>query len=343
VPREKESARQVCGRKAGIKQSRPNIFYWRFPNWEIGFTMSDAMSSAVVPLIGCSNAIEKIRLLAQKLAPSSLPVLIQGETGTGKEVVARQLHLNSGRCRSPFVVVDCASISPMLIESELFGYVRGAFTDAERGRSGLLRYAHGGTLFLDEIGELPRVLQSRLLRLIQEREFRPVGATKSIPFDARIIAATNRDLESELAAGTFRADLYFRVNVINVHVPPLRQRREDIPLLLRYFRGRVNLREASLTERLERELKEYDWPGNVRELRNFVESAAIVQDSESGMTRSRAHVPVLSGVTPLAVLERDSIIRALEATKGDRLKAAKLLGIGKTTLYRKLKHFERPS
>jgi DNA-binding NtrC family response regulator len=295
-------------------------------------------------LIGHSPAIETIRQLIAKLAASSLPVLIQGETGTGKEVIAKQVHARSARARKPFVVVDCAALTPFLMETELFGYSKGAFTGADTQHLGLLITADGGTLFLDEVGELPLLAQSRLLRVIQEHEFRPVGAIKSVPVDARIIAATSRDLEAQIAAGEFRTDLYFRLNVINIHVPALRERRSDITLLAQHFLRSFDCQgECSFDDEMLAKMTHYDWPGNVRELRNFAEKTATLgvadfdRDVKCG---DPAGSPSPEGVLPLTTLELQTIRRALLAAGGNRAKAAKLLGIGKTTLYRKLKQLD---
>jgi DNA-binding NtrC family response regulator len=297
-----------------------------------------AMSFAADRLIGCSKAIENIRLLAQKLAHSSLPVLIQGETGTGKEVVARYIHQHSSRRNKPFVVIDCSTLTPALIESELFGYNKGAFTGADSARTGLVLTADGGTLFLDEVGELPVLLQSRLLRLIQEREFRPVGANTSLAIDCRFIAATNRDLNEEMAEGRFRADLYFRMNAIGFTVPSLRYRKEDIPPLVRHFLREIR-EQQSIIEMIENDLAHYHWPGNVRELENIVVNAVTLGDLPGTATtlNDTKSERLAHGIKPLSVLEQDGIVKALHATGGNCLKAAKLLGIGKTTLHRKLK------
>ena len=225
-------------------------------------------------LIGNSPGMEKVYRILSKVAFSTHPVLILGESGTGKELVARSIHSTGPHADRPFIPVDCGSLVPTLIESELFGHVKGAFTGADRAKEGLLAAAQGGTVFLDEIGELPLDLQAKLLRALQEKEVRPVGATHAVPISARVLAATNRDLIAMVAQGQFRKDLYFRLNVVNLKIPPLRDRREDIPLFAEYFLERVQ-RESGKPHRFSEEalrlMMEYDWPGNVRELQNAVE------------------------------------------------------------------------
>ena len=226
-------------------------------------------------LIGKSSEMERLYRIIGKAAQSSHPVLIIGESGTGKELVARSIHYNGPNRDKPFIPVDCGSLVPTLIESELFGYVRGAFTGAVRSKEGLLSIANGGTVFLDEIGELPVDLQAKLLRSIQEHEIRPVGSTKRIPIDVRILAATNRDLETEVAEGNFRRDLYFRLNVLTLRIPPLRERKQDIPLLVEHFLDRLtraNGNRKVLSDDASKALISYEWPGNVRELENCIET-----------------------------------------------------------------------
>jgi two-component system response regulator HydG len=281
-------------------------------------------------------------------------VLIRGESGTGKELVARSVHETGPWRDKPFIPVDCGALAPTLIESELFGYVRGAFTGAVQSKKGLLQTAEGGTLFLDEVGELPFELQTRLLRAIQEKEFRPVGSTKPVPLEARILAATNRDLEEAIRAGTFRKELYFRLNVVTIMLPALRERKVDIPLLAEHVLqrlsqdGRRRMRWTLTSEALDR-LLAYDWPGNVRELENCLERAVTLG---SGPLIRPADLPsnILApapstqefpdSVIPLEEMERQAILRALAGAGGDKLLAAKLLGIGKTTLYRKLRKYQ---
>jgi two-component system response regulator HydG len=279
-------------------------------------------------------------------------VLILGESGTGKELVARSVHFSGLRQQKPFVPVDCSGLVPTLIESELFGHTKGAFTGAQNARQGLLESAEGGTIFLDEIGELPVDLQSKLLRALQEREIRPVGATARVRINLRVIAATNRDLEAAIRTGSFRQDLYFRLNVVQIKLPPLRERRSDIPLLVASFLEKFSDPQRPmrvLSEDAMRRLISYDWPGNVRELENAIERAVAlgsgpilhVGDLPSNLqSSSEETLPEADVLLPLEELERRAIMRALRETAGDKLAAARLLGIGKTTLYRKLKQYE---
>jgi two-component system response regulator HydG len=280
-------------------------------------------------------------------------VLILGESGTGKEVVARALHYNGPDRDRPFIPVDCGALVPSLIESELFGYVKGAFTGANQNREGLLEVANGGTVFLDEIAELPVDLQAKLLRAIQEKEIRPVGSSRRVRVDVRIIAATNRDLETAVAEGSFRKDLFFRLNVVSIKLPPLRERAVDIPLLVEHFLEKYNRAgqtAKSFSDEAVALLMSYDWPGNVRELENCIERAVAlssgpvmgISDLPSSMHQPAAGAPTSSSapsIRPIADLERDALMNALSQLHGDKLLAAKLLGIGKTTLYRKLKEY----
>jgi two-component system response regulator HydG len=278
-----------------------------------------------------------------------------GESGTGKELVARSIHFLGTRRQKNFVPVDCSSLAPTLIESELFGYVKGAFTGAVQNKRGLLEAAEDGTLFLDEIGDLPVDMQAKILRALQEREVKPVGSTERVRLRARIIAATNRDLESSIRTGTFRQDLYFRLNVVQIKLPPLRDRKSDIPLLVCSFLEKFADQDRSprtITEDAMRQLLAYDWPGNVRELENAMERAIalgtgpIVQISDlpsSLQNASRAQAAEEGEMVPLDLMERRAIFRALQETGGDKLAAARLLGIGKTTLYRKLKQYDEQS
>jgi two-component system response regulator HydG len=306
-------------------------------------------------IIGRAPEMEKIYRIIAKAGQSAHPVLILGESGTGKELVAKSVHF-SGLFRSkPFIPVDCGSLVPTLIESELFGHVRGAFTGASHQKDGLLAIAEGGTVFLDEIGELPVDLQAKLLRAIQEKEIRPVGSVRTVPINVRIIAATNHDLERAVAQGAFRRDLYFRLNVLTIHVPPLRERRQDIPLLVAHFlerQGRDSGIEKTISDDALKALLNYDWPGNVRELENCLERAsALSSSSELQLHDLPTQVystpsaliglpPSNTGVIPLVELEKKSIFNALAQVNGDKMMAARLLGIGKTTLYRKLKEYE---
>ncbi len=303
-------------------------------------------------LIGASQKMQRVYKLTERVSQHNYPVLILGESGTGKELVARSIHFNGPRRDKPFVPVDCSALVPTLIESELFGYVKGAFTGALHSKQGLLEAAEGGTLFFDEIGDMPVDLQSKLLRVLQEREVKPVGATERRPINVRVIAATNRDLETAIRNGTFRQDLYFRLNVVQIKLPPLRERRNDIPLLVTAFLERYSDEQGStrtISEEAMRRLMAYDWPGNVRELENAIERGVAlgsgpvvhVGDLPSNLVYpSTDRVPDKEEVLPLEEMERRAILRTLRETGGDKLAAARLLGIGKTTLYRKLKQYQ---
>jgi DNA-binding NtrC family response regulator len=307
-------------------------------------------------LIGLSPKMESVYKVIGKVSQHDYPVLVLGESGTGKELVARSVHFSSPRKERPFVPVDCSSLTPTLIESELFGYVKGAFTGALQSKQGLLESAQGGTLFLDEIGDMPVDMQAKLLRALQEHEIKPVGSTERKRINVRIIAATNRDLEAAIRSGAFRQDLYFRLNVVQIKLPPLRDRKNDVPLLVTSFLEKLSPPDApprTISEDAMLRLMAYDWPGNVRELENAVARAVAlgsgpivhVGDLPSNLqypTSERA--PERDELLPLEELERRAIMRMLRETKGDKLAAARLLGIGKTTLYRKLKqyHMEHP-
>jgi two-component system response regulator HydG len=306
-------------------------------------------------LVGVSPRMQRVYRLIEKVSQHQYPVLILGESGTGKELVARSVHYAGPRAKEPFVPVDCSALVPTLIESELFGYVRGAFTGATRSKQGLMEAAAGGTLFLDEIANLPVNLQAKLLRALQEKEIRPVGATDRVRTDVRIIAATNTNLEAAIAAGTFRQDLYFRLNVVQIKLPPLRERRLDIPLLAYAFLEKLAGDSApprTISDEAMSRLMAYDWPGNVRELENAIERAVAlgsgpilhVGDLPSNLQYGGGsqRMPATDEVLPLEELERRAILRALRETGGDKLAAARLLRIGKTTLYRKLKQYEQP-
>src|SRR3989454_5409488 len=306
-------------------------------------------------IVGRASEMEKLYRIIAKAAHSAHPVLILGESGTGKEMVARSIHFSGPFRDKPFIPVDCGSLVPTLIESELFGYVKGAFTGAVQSRDGLLAIAEGGTVFLDEVGELPVDLQAKLLRAIQEREIRPVGSTRRIAINVRILAATNRDLEQAVAQGTFRRDLYFRLNVLSLRIPPLRERRQDIPLLAAPFLERLSRasgHERSVSDEAMKALLAYDWPGNVRELENCLERACAfttgpmiqVADLPSSIHSAPGTMPIgIEGTTtkilPMAELEKQTILNTITQLNGDKLLAARLLGIGKTTLYRKLKEY----
>jgi DNA-binding NtrC family response regulator len=303
-------------------------------------------------LIGMSPRMQRVYKLIQKVAQHTYPALILGESGTGKELVARSIHFSGPRKNKPFAPVDCSSLVPTLIESELFGYVKGAFTGAQHTKQGLFEAAGEGTLFLDEIGDLPIDLQAKLLRALQEREIKPIGSNERIGIRARVIAATNRDLESAIRTGAFRQDLYFRLNVVQIKLPPLRERKADIPLLVNTFLEKFSDHARpmqSISEDAMRRIMGYDWPGNIRELENAVERAVAlgsgpilhVGDLPSNLQyTSSEKVSDVDELVPLETLERRAIFRALQETSGDKLAAARLLGIGKTTLYRKLKQYE---
>jgi two-component system response regulator HydG len=309
-------------------------------------------------IIGRSPEMEKLYRIVAKAAHSTHPVLILGESGTGKELIARSVHYSGPFRDKPFLPVDCGSLVPTLIESELFGHVKGAFTGATKSKEGLLAMAEGGTLFLDEIGELPIDLQSKLLRALQEKEIRPVGGTRAVPINVRVLAATNRDLEAMVAQGTFRRDLYFRLNVLTLRIPPLRQRKQDIPLLVGHFLERLARStgvQRNISDDALKLMLAYEWPGNVRELENSMERACALT---SGPTihvgdlptniqcwREQTQVVTLApevpnmGIVPIAEMEKRAILTAIDQLHGDKLEAARLLGIGKTTLYRKLKEY----
>jgi transcriptional regulator with PAS, ATPase and Fis domain len=327
-------------------------------------------------LVGQSPRIRNVLRMVEKLGRCRWPVLLLGETGTGKEVVARSIH--NVDAAGPFVTIDCSSLVGPLMESELFGHVKGAFTGAVTPKTGLIETANGGTAFFDEIGELPLDLQAKLLRVLQEKEFRPVGSLTQKRSDFRVIAATNRDLAKEVEKGTFRQDLFYRLNVVNLRLAPLRDRKEDIPALLAHFLTRHGKGHTLTQETLEAILS-YDWPGNVRELENCVQHMVAIN---TGPLLHAAELPSMllnhliakkaqslsvavgfqplskppgeassherrgpqesnySPIIPLTQMERRAILEALEYTKGDRAIAANLLGIGRTTLYRKLKEYQ---
>jgi DNA-binding NtrC family response regulator len=305
-------------------------------------------------IVGRAPEMEKLYRIISKAANSGHPVLILGESGTGKEMVARSIHYSGPFRDKPFIPVDCGSLVPTLIESELFGYVKGAFTGANQAKDGLMAIAEGGTIFLDEVGELPVDLQAKLLRALQEKEIRPVGSTRRIPINVRILAATNRDLEQAVMQGAFRRDLYFRLNVLSLRIPPLRERREDIPLLIACFLERMtraSKQEKILSDEALKAMLAYDWPGNVRELENCLErtyaftSGPLIHSTD--LPREVAKLPIhepVNGnghgaIVPMAEMEKQTILRAIAELNGDKLQAARLLGIGKTTLYRKLKDY----
>jgi DNA-binding NtrC family response regulator len=302
-------------------------------------------------MIGVSAKMQRVYKMIEKVSQHEYPVLILGESGTGKELVAKSIHYSGIRKERPFAPVDCSSLVPTLIESELFGYVKGAFTGAMQSKQGLLEAAQGGTLFLDEIGDMPIDLQAKLLRALQEREVKPVGSTERRHINIRIIAATNRDLESAIRTGGFRQDLYFRLNVVQIKLPPLRERKSDIQLMVVSFLEKFSDPHGpprTISDDAMRRLIAYDWPGNVRELENAIERAVAmgsgpivhVGDLPSSLHYpSSERVPDKDELLPMEELERRAILRTLRETGGDKLAAARMLGIGKTTLYRKLKQY----
>ena len=313
--------------------------------------------TAVHGIIGNSVGIQHVLRLISRLKDTRTPVLISGESGTGKELVARALHYRGTLAKKPFVAVDCGSLVPTLIESELFGYEKGAFTGALHSKQGLLQSADSGTIFLDEVGELPLEMQAKILRFLQEKEVRPVGSNQKVKVDVRIMAATNRDLETDYKKGTFRKDLYFRLNVVTIHLPPLRERRSDIPILANWFLERLAPgRNASVTSPAMKALLAYDWPGNIRELENCLERAVALGDqrlidlSDLPSSIARSEVPEKAArfemtasadptTTDLEDIERATIQRVFVQVNGDKALAGKMLGISRATLYRKLKRY----
>jgi Nif-specific regulatory protein len=307
-------------------------------------------------IVGESPAMQRAYGLTEKAARTDATVLIRGESGCGKELIARAVHVNSGRREKPFVKVDCAALPESLIENELFGHEKGAFTGADRRSAGKFEAASGGTVFIDELGELPLAVQGKLLGVLQDREFTRVGGTAPVKVDVRVVAATNRDLEAMVKAGTFRADLYYRVRVVEIALPPLRERGEaDIARLVHHFLDvfakKHGLTVTGITEAAMRRLVQHAWPGNVRELENCIESAVVL--SEGGLVRPE-HLPLPgsteaagrprppsseSQVRSLAEVEKEAIADALRACKGNRTRAAEALGIGRNTLNRKIKEY----
>jgi DNA-binding NtrC family response regulator len=307
-------------------------------------------------LIGSSAAIQTVYDLLGRIADSAATVLITGESGTGKEVAARALHERGPRKGRPFVAINCSAVPETLLESELFGHARGAFTDARVARAGLLLQATGGTLLLDEIGDMPIALQPKLLRALQERTLRPVGGDEEMPFDVRVIATTNRDLHALVEEGRFREDLYFRINVIHVELPPLRARGGDVLLLAQHFidvhAARAGKHVAGLSPPAAEKLLAYSWPGNVRELQNCIERAiALTRHERIGVedlpetvrAYKRSHVLIAtddpSELVSLAEVERRYVLRVLEAAGGNKTSAAHILGVTRKTLYRKLEEY----
>jgi two-component system, NtrC family, response regulator AtoC len=329
--------------------------------------------TAVHGIVGSSAKIQDVLRMVARLKDTRTPVLIYGESGTGKELVARAIHFRGAFSGRAFVAVDCGSLVPTLIESELFGYEKGAFTGALKSKQGLFQAADGGTVFLDEVGELPLELQAKLLRVLQEKEVRPVGSNQRVKVDVRVIAATNRDLEAAYKNGTFRKDLYFRLNVVTVHVPALRERRSDIPMLVNWFLERYAPGSGpQVSSGAMKALMQYDWPGNVRELENCIERAVALGNGRSidlgdlppsiaagsiggaATTSERSTAldpdlaeamsgadsqPVSPSTTDLEDIERATIQRVFEQVKGDKALAGRMLGISRATLYRKLKRY----
>ena len=303
-------------------------------------------------IIGKSAAMEHVFEMIRKVAPSRASVLITGESGVGKELIASAIHNLSPRKNNSYIKVHCAALAESLLESELFGHEKGAYTGAVSQKRGRFELADGGTIFLDEIGEINQSLQIKILRVLQEKQFERVGGEKSITVDTRLITATNRDLEKEVAAGTFRSDLYYRLNVVHIHVPPLRERKEDIPLLIAAFIKEFTEENAKQITAIEPKaraaLYAYDWPGNIRQLRNCLESA-VVMSSDNTIRLSDLPEPVREAEqtssiriqigTPLAEAERHIIMETLAAYNGNKSKTADILGIGRKTLHRKLDEF----
>jgi len=307
-------------------------------------------------LIGNSHGLRQVLNWIDRVAPINSTVLITGESGTGKELVAREIHRKSPRRVKRFVAISCAAIPENLIESELFGHVRGAFTGAIRDKDGLFKMAHEGTLFLDEIGNIPVSLQIKLLRALEEKEIMPVGAVSPIPVDVRIIAASNRDLSAEVEAGHFREDLFYRLNVVGINMPPLRERKDDIPMLINFFIDKHNKKLGKSVKKANSEalqlLLQYDWKGNVRELDNIIERAIILCDD---LEIAPGHLPViLRDLRPPAMpslilkdalrkYEREHILQILRQSNNDKSAAAKTLGVSQSSLYRKMSELDIPT
>jgi transcriptional regulator with PAS, ATPase and Fis domain len=299
-------------------------------------------------VVGRSVRMREVFGVLERIAPTELTVLLAGETGVGKDVMARALHHRSARAGKPFVVFDCAAVAPTLIESELFGHVKGAFTGATNDTAGAFERADGGTLLLDEIGELSLELQPKLLRALEQRTVRPVGGSREVPVDVRIIAASHRNLERAVKEGTWRQDLFFRISVVTLEIPPLRQRLEDLPVIIDAILNQLG-RKLNVASETLRIFERYDWPGNVRELRNVVESASALADGDTLEPRHlvfftpRRKEPTLSGFDlagkSLETIERAAIAQTLERCKGNKTHAAKALGISTSTLYEKVKKY----
>lgn len=290
-------------------------------------------------LVGDAQALRPVREALRRLAAVPTTVLITGESGTGKEIAARALHQLSPRVSNPFVPVNCGAIAPEIIESELFGHLKGAFTGAASSREGLFFYAQGGTLFLDEVGELPLALQAKLLRVLEDRKIRPVGAEREIPVDVRVVAATNQDLHAAVEQGLFRQDLFYRLNVVQIHMPPLRERIEDIPALTQHFlrllSSQLGVPAARSDEAILAVLRRHSWPGNVRELRNVIERWLILGSfPHIYFSGDAPGSPPAAGLT-LEALEKQHILKVLDSADGNKSEAARRLGISRKTLDRK--------
>lgn len=309
-------------------------------------------------IIGQSARMRSVYKMVDKIAATTATILINGESGTGKELIAQSIHERSDRSRGPFVAINCGAIPESLLESQLFGHAKGSFTGADRDHPGFCRQAEGGTIFLDEIGETPHAIQVKLLRMLQEREIYPVGSNSPVKVNLRVVAATNRDLEDEVAQGNFRTDLYYRLNVIPLHLPALRERAEDVPLLVDHFLKRCCPDEykgnlgSMMDDAALRALQVYEWPGNVRELENVIERATIIRDSDRITTRDlpafiasgpggeySASSLNVGGLVTLDDLEKAHILAVLETTSGARKQTSEILGINASTLYRKLKKY----
>ena len=322
--------------------------------------MSSANGSSEynIPIIGEHQLIDKIRALIAKVGPTEATVLIMGESGTGKELVARRVHATSHRADKPFIPVNCGAIPAELLESEMFGHERGSFTGAIGARQGMFQLANGGTIFLDEVGEMSPTLQVKLLRVLQDREVRPVGADRSFRVDVRVVAASNKDLSAEVEAGRFREDLFYRLQVIPLVMPPLRERRSDVPILIRHFLEQHNDQRPGRPCRISEEamvhLWEHDWPGNVRELENllerlvilsedgFIDTPALPSGIRSLISEKKIPRPTLTDQgldlnTAVEEFENRLIEEALRRTKGNKQAAARLLGLKRTTLVAKLR------
>jgi two-component system, NtrC family, response regulator AtoC len=354
-PFEIETISLTVGRAVGYRRLRVEVRRLRLVAEASG---ADATATGLggTPLVGRSPAMRRVYDTVLRAAATDASILVTGESGTGKELVARALHDKGRRAGGPFVAINCGALPESLLESELFGHARGSFTDAHTSRAGLLVRASGGTLFLDEIGEAPAGLQAKLLRALEERRVRPVGGDDERPFDARIVCATNRDVEAEIESGRFRSDLYYRINVIRIDLPPLRERGDDVLLLAQRLVAQIAAATgksvAGIAAPAAEKLLAYAWPGNVRELRNCIERAVAltrfeeitVADLPEAIQDYRRSRLVLDlddpgQLPPLEEVERRYILRVLEAVHGHRTRAAEVLGLDRKTLYRKLERY----